>query len=63
MRINKVQIVNFRGFEDKEVVFQDNVTVVIGDNTAGKTSLLHALQPPTQLRFLQGLPRLQQHHI
>ena len=44
MRINKVQIVNFRGFEDKEVVFQDNVTVVIGDNTAGKTSLLHALQ-------------------
>ena len=57
MRINKVQIVNFRGFEDKEVVFQDNVTVVIGDNTAGKTSLLHALQVALGA-YLQSLKEL-----
>lgn len=57
MRINKVQIVNFRGFEDKEVVFHDNVTVVIGDNTAGKTSLLHALQVALGA-YLQSLKEL-----
>lgn len=42
MRIKRVIIRNFRGFETADVSFHSNMTVVIGNNTAGKTSLLGA---------------------
>lgn len=44
MKINKIKIRNFRGFEEKEVNFPTNMTVIIGNNTAGKTSLLGAMK-------------------
>lgn len=44
MRIREIKIKNFKGFEDKVIEFKDNLTVVIGNNTAGKTTLLKALQ-------------------
>lgn len=58
MKINKITIRNFRGFEFKEVEFPTNMTVVIGDNTAGKTSLLGALQAGVGafLQSFKGLP-------
>ena len=59
MHINEIQITNFRGFENKKVVFKGNVTVVIGDNTAGKTTLLHALQVGlgAYLQSIKELPK------
>ena len=44
MRIQKIKIRNFRGFAEKEVEFNGMLSVIIGDNTAGKTTLLKALQ-------------------
>lgn len=44
MRINKIDIVNFKGFQREMREFKSNLTVVIGNNTAGKTTLLKALQ-------------------
>lgn len=58
MRIRRVKIRNFRGFENTEVSFHSNMTVVIGNNTAGKTSLLGALQAGigAYLQSFKGLP-------
>lgn len=43
MFINKITIRNFKGLENKIVEFKSNMNVVIGNNTAGKTSLLKAV--------------------
>lgn len=44
MRINRIRIANFKGVTASEVVFDETgVTIVEGDNEAGKTSLLEAL--------------------
>ena len=40
MRIRKIEMLNFKGFQDKKVEFNGNLTVAIGNNTAGKTTLL-----------------------
>lgn len=58
MRIKEINIVNFKGFQNKTVRFNGNLTVVIGNNTAGKTTLLKALQVGlgAYLQSLKDLP-------
>lgn len=43
MRLNQIDIKNFRCFAHQIVEFDKDITVVIGNNTAGKTSLLQAV--------------------
>lgn len=43
MKINTIEIQNFKGFEYKEFSFNPNMTVLIGDNGKGKTTILDAL--------------------
>jgi len=43
MKINKIEIQNFKGFENNTFSFNSNMTVLIGDNGKGKTSILDAL--------------------
>ena len=43
MNIKTIEIQNFKGFEYKEFSFNPNMTVLIGDNGTGKTSILDAL--------------------
>ena len=57
MRIKKINIVNFKGFQNETIQFQGNLTVVIGNNTAGKTTLLKALQVGLGA-YLQSLSKL-----
>lgn len=57
MRIKKIEIKNFKGFQQETINFQDNLTVVIGNNTAGKTTLLKALQVGLGA-YLQSLNQL-----
>ncbi len=57
MRIRDINIVNFKGFQNETVVFNGNLTVVIGNNTAGKTTLLKALQVGLGA-YLQSLKKL-----
>lgn len=58
MRIKEINIVNFKGFENKTIRFHDNLTVVIGNNTSGKTTLLKAIQVGlgAYLQSLSSLP-------
>lgn len=58
MKINKIQMRNFKGFENCEVAFNGNLTVAIGNNTAGKTTLLQAIQIAlgAYLQSLKALP-------
>lgn len=44
MRINKIKIRKFRGFSEKQFDFEARMNVVLGNNTTGKTTLLHAVQ-------------------
>ena len=46
MRIDKIEISNFRGFYERKrnFTFDPAMNVVVGNNTSGKTALLHAVQ-------------------
>lgn len=43
MKINTLYIRNFKGFKQEEFSFDPNMSVLIGDNGSGKTSVLDAL--------------------
>lgn len=43
MKIKEINIRNFHGFEDKRFIFNNNFTVLIGENATGKTAVLDAL--------------------
>ncbi|WP_448103507.1 AAA family ATPase [Pedobacter panaciterrae] len=57
MRIKKLYIRNFRGFEEKEFSFDRNFIVAIGNNGLGKSTLLKAVQVSLGA-FLQSMPLL-----
>lgn len=44
MRIKDITIRNFRGFTERSFIFDSRLNVVLGNNTTGKTTLLHAVQ-------------------
>jgi len=43
MNIQNISIQNFKGFSKKELQFNEQMTVLIGDNGSGKTTILEAL--------------------
>lgn len=43
MKINNIHIVNFKGIKDRSFIFNPHFNVLIGDNGAGKTSILDAV--------------------
>lgn len=53
MYISKVRVQNFRCFLDLPIEFQEKINVIIGENNAGKSTLLKALA----LVFTKGLSR------
>lgn len=53
MRIHRITLTNYRGVDYAEVTFDESgVTVIEGDNEAGKTSLVEALELLIDKRFL-----------
>ena len=58
MRIKKIELKNYRCFEDLEIDFDDNLTVIVGNNGAGKTAILEALAISLGTFFdgLDGIP-------
>lgn len=44
MRIDSIKLTNFRNFEHREFRFHPNFTIVIGQNGAGKSTILYALK-------------------
>jgi len=43
MQVKKLHIKNFRNYESEEFEFNNNVTVIYGDNAQGKTNVLEAV--------------------
>ena len=43
MRIDRLKIQNFNGFESFEIDFNPHFNLLVGDNASGKTSVLDAL--------------------
>ncbi|MBL0385293.1 AAA family ATPase [Tumebacillus sp. ITR2] len=43
MRIERLVLENFRGFERREITFSEQFTVLIGDNGSGKSTILDGL--------------------
>lgn len=58
MRINSIDIRNFRCYERMKFDFDKRLSVVVGNNTAGKTALLHAVQVAlgAYLQCLKSVP-------
>ena len=57
MKIREINIVNFKEFQNITVVFNRNHTVIIGNNTSSKTTLLKAIQVGLGA-YLQSLNKL-----
>lgn len=58
MIIKHISIRNFRGYEQMGFSFDDHLSVIVGNNTAGKTALLQAVQVAlgAYLASLKALP-------
>lgn len=44
MRLSKLKIENFRGIQSLEIEFDRDITVLIGENNSGKTTVMEALR-------------------
>lgn len=64
MRIHSVDIRNFRCYEQKRFDFDERLSVVVGNNTAGKTALLEAVQIGlgAYLQSLVSIPKGRNYH-
>lgn len=58
MRIKALNVRNFRGFEQRTFEFDEKLVVIVGNNTAGKTTILQAIQVAlgAYLKSLKALP-------
>lgn len=52
MRIDKLQLKNFKGFEQQEFEFHQHFNLIVGENGAGKTSVIDALSVAAASWFL-----------
>lgn len=43
MFIDKVKIHNFKCYRDFEIIFDEGLNIVVGDNEAGKSTILEAI--------------------
>ena len=43
MKINHLDLSNYKGFKDTSIDFDDGFNLIVGENGSGKTSLLDAL--------------------
>lgn len=44
MRLTKLEVINFRGIEHVEIFFDRKISVIVGQNAIGKTTILEAIR-------------------
>ncbi len=52
--IEKLNLHNYRNFKELELIFNDNIVVIIGENGSGKTNILESISLLTPGRGLRG---------
>ena len=52
MRIDRLKVRNFKGFADREFTFDPHFNLLVGDNAAGKTSVIEAVKIASGTWFL-----------
>lgn len=52
MKLNQIKISNYRCFKEVEIDFDDHITLVVGQNGAGKTTILDAVAVSISTFFL-----------
>lgn len=62
MQLNKVSIKNFKGIEEKEIIFKPGFNLIKGANGTGKTSILEAIAVGLG-GFIAGLPDVTTRHF
>ncbi|MCY4047310.1 MAG: AAA family ATPase [Candidatus Dadabacteria bacterium] len=62
VRIDQIRLKDFKGLEQFEQRLHPNFTVIVGDNGAGKTSILDALSVAMG-SYLLGIPKAKPRHI
>jgi predicted ATP-binding protein involved in virulence len=62
MRIDKIQIQNFRGIEDLKFDLHPHFNLLIGENGSGKTAILEAMAVGIGA-FFSGMPGVNSRHI
>ena len=43
MKINNIELTNFRNYKSQQVFFNDGLNVLVGNNAQGKTNLLESI--------------------
>ena len=43
VKINNISLINFRNFENKEILFDKKINIFFGDNGSGKTNILESI--------------------
>jgi len=56
MKLERLSLANYRGFQQLDIEFAPDVTVIAGINGVGKSSILESLA----VLFSQGLPQFTQ---
>ena len=62
MRIDRLRLSNFKGFDQRELVFHPQFNLIVGENGSGKTSVLEALSVAVGSWFL-GMRGYDSRHI
>ena len=56
MRINSISIQNFRSIDLSNLSFDSDITIICGENNAGKTTLLEAIYLTSNLKSFKSVP-------
>jgi len=43
MKITKLKLLNFKKFQDEEISFEQPMTILVGKNNSGKSSIVYAI--------------------
>ena len=43
MYINKIKLLNFRNYEEQEILLNPSINIFYGDNAQGKTNIIEAI--------------------
>lgn len=62
MNLSRVRIKNFKGIEEKELLFIPGFNLIKGENGKGKTSILEAISVGMG-GFIAGIPEIATRHI